>query len=146
LARVPALGTVVASTRSIAPLYQGEDPQTDQETHPWRTSDIKRAIIRIMKPWLLRIPLHTSEPLCQTSPTNNRVVHFLVRHRGSEADAAACETVDPDGEGTGRIVDASLFPKIHSANTNLPVLLAAEKWAGAMLEARGRGEVGYLPM
>jgi len=48
--------------------------------------------------------------------------------------------VDPEGRLLGiegvRVVDASILPSVPSANTNLPVMMAAEKCAAAMIERR----------
>ena len=54
---------------------------------------------------------------------------------GREDDPMA--VVDAEGRVRGvgglRVVDASIFPVVPCANTNFPVLMAAEKIADAML-------------
>jgi 5-(hydroxymethyl)furfural/furfural oxidase len=58
---------------------------------------------------------------------------------GAEADPMT--VVDPAGRVRGvaglRVVDASVFPVVPSANTNFPTLMTAEKMADAILAATG---------
>ena len=57
------------------------------------------------------------------------------------ADGDPMAVVDPAGRVRGvaglRVVDASVFPVVPSANTNFPTLMTAEKMADAILAEAG---------
>jgi choline dehydrogenase-like flavoprotein len=65
-------------------------------------------------------------------------------------DPAAGAVVGPDARVHGvaglSVVDASILPDIPSANTNLPVIMAAEHVAAARRHPRAAGQHGRQPL
>ena len=97
----------------------------------------RAALGKVLRPgrWLANrrghAPLEDSEILAAAAPMAHPI-GTCAMGSAENADAVVDPACRVHGVGNLRVVDASIMPRIPSANTNLPTIMIAEKIAGAI--------------